>query len=202
MHGGLPEGEHVEGVLQFEYAGEGGFELVEVPIGEPFLRQGLPVYVRSVFEGARTDDVTDDGLDLVEVIAETAESRGDRLVDDLEVTATGQLLELDQGEVGLDARGVAVHEEPDGPRWCQHGRLSVAITMCLAPLQGQIPGLLGCLDQFGRTGVGVDTDHLGGDALEVVAVVGGHPVVANHPQHRIAVFIEARERPGDLRDLR
>ena len=40
--------------------------------------------------------------------------RRDRGVDDLEVAAAGQFLELDQGEVRLDAGGVAIHDQADG----------------------------------------------------------------------------------------
>ena len=47
-------------------------------------------------------------------IAERAQGFRHRLIDDLEIAATGQLLELDQRKVRLDAGGVAIHNQADG----------------------------------------------------------------------------------------
>ena len=85
---------------------------------------------------------------------------GDRLVDDLEVAAAGQLLELDQGEVGLDPGGVTVHQQADGPGRREHGGLGVAVAVLLAQLQGQVPRRAGCCEQVGRAHARVDADHL------------------------------------------
>ena len=46
-------------------------------------------------------------------IAERAQRFGDGAVDDLEIAAAGELLEFDQREIGLDAGGVAIHDEAD-----------------------------------------------------------------------------------------
>src|SRR5205085_2504105 len=48
------------------------------------------------------------------------------LIDDLEVPAAGELLELDEGEIGLDAGRVAVHDEADGAGRGDDGHLGVA----------------------------------------------------------------------------
>ena len=63
--------------------------------------------------------------DLAFAVAEHAQRRRHRLVDDLPVAAAGELLELHQREVRLDAGGVAIHHEADGagrarPRWSAH----------------------------------------------------------------------------------
>ena len=47
-------------------------------------------------------------------VAQAHAGLGDGPVDQLEVAAAGQLLELHQGEVGLHPGGVAVHEQADG----------------------------------------------------------------------------------------
>ncbi len=66
---------------------------------------------------------------------------GHRLVDDLEVAAAGELLELHEREVGLDAGGVAVHQEPDGAGGREHGRLRVAVAVLLAQRTAEVPVL-------------------------------------------------------------
>ncbi len=59
-------------------------------------------------------DVGDDGIDLFGRVAELAQGRRDGLVDDLEEALADELLVLDQGDVRLDAGGVAIHHEGDG----------------------------------------------------------------------------------------
>ena len=60
------------------------------------------------------------------VVAELCERPRDRLVDDRHRPATDELLRLHEPEVGLDAGGVAVHEQADGPGRGEHARLGVA----------------------------------------------------------------------------
>ena len=69
------------------------------------------------------------------------------MVDDLEVAAAGQLLELHQREVGLDAGGVAVHHQADGAGRRDHGGLGVAVAVLLAERDGVVPGAAGGRDQ-------------------------------------------------------
>ncbi len=82
-------------------------------------------------------------------VAEHAQRFRHRAVDDLEVAAAGELLELDQREVGLDAGGVAVHHEADGAGRRDHGRLRVAEAVLGAERQRAVPGALGVLDRRG-----------------------------------------------------
>ena len=75
------------------------------------------------------------GLDLVDLrlaVAERAQRLGHGAVDDLEIAAAGELLELHQREVGLDARGVAIHHEADRAGRGDDGDLRVAVAMPLA----------------------------------------------------------------------
>jgi hypothetical protein len=78
-------------------------------------------------------------------IAERGQRLGHAAVDDLEIAAAGQLLELDQGEVGLDAGGVAIHHQADGAGGRDHGGLGIAEAMGLAERQRLVPGALGGL---------------------------------------------------------
>jgi hypothetical protein len=65
------------------------------------------------------------------------------VVDDLEIAAARELLELHQREVRLDARGVAIHHQTNRARGGDDGDLRIAIAMLLAERQGLIPGALG-----------------------------------------------------------
>ncbi len=105
------------------------------------------------------DHVVDDVVDLILAVAERPQRRGHRLVDDLEVAAAGQLLELHQGEVGLDAGGVAVHQKADRARGREHGGLPVAVAVQLALLQRQVPSSASFLEEIVGAMIRVDTHH-------------------------------------------
>ena len=100
-------------------------------------------------------DVVEDAADGRLVVAQLVQRHGDGAVDDLEHAAAGQLLVLHQGDVGLDARGVAVHHEGDGAGRGQHGHLAVAIAVLAAVLEALGPDRGGGGPQLFRRG-GVD----------------------------------------------
>ena len=56
-------------------------------------------------------------------------------------------LVFDEGEVGLDAGGVAVHHEADGAGGGEDGDLGVAVAVLFAVGEGSVPGVLGFLDE-------------------------------------------------------
>ena len=90
------------------------------------------------------------GLDLGDLgfaVAERAQRVRDGAVDDLEVAAAGELLELHEREVGLDAGGVAIHDEADRAGRRDHGRLRVAVAVRLAERERPVPGGLRVLDE-------------------------------------------------------
>ena len=136
-----------------------------------------------------------DLLDLLRAVAQPGQGLGDGAVHQLEVAAAGQLLELHQGEVGLDAGGVAVHEQADGARGRQHGHLGVAEPPLLAVGERRVPALAGGLDDaVGHAGamqaLGPDGELL---VLRGRGVVGGAAVVADDPQHVVGVALVAGE---------
>ena len=88
--------------------------------------------MRAAGERAGADAVADDVVDLARRVAELRERRRDGRVDDLEVAAAGQLLELHEREVGLDARRVAVHHEADRAGRRDQRDLGVAVAVRLA----------------------------------------------------------------------
>ena len=94
------------------------------------------------FDGAGGVDVADDGVDLSVVVAELEERGGDGVVDDLDHAAADQLLVLDEGKVGLDAGGVAIHHEADGAGGGEDGDLGVAVAVLFAVGEGLVPAVL------------------------------------------------------------
>ena len=84
-------------------------------------------------------DVVEDAADRRLVVAQLPQGHRHGPVDDLEHAAAGQLLVLDQGDVGLDAGRVAVHHEGDRAGRGQHGDLAVAIAVLAAHARGIRP---------------------------------------------------------------
>src|SRR3984893_13369184 len=90
-------------------------------------------------------------------IAEHPQRFRHRAVDDLEIAAARELLELDQRKVGLDAGGVAIHDPADRAGRGDHRTLTIAVTVLLAKQERAIPGALGMLDHAGvRTGLVIE----------------------------------------------
>ena len=77
-------------------------------------------------ERAVAHGIAHDVVDLVVAVAERRQGFRHAAVDDLEIAAAGELLELHQREIGLDAGGVAIHQEADRAGRRDHGRLRVA----------------------------------------------------------------------------
>ena len=118
-------------------------------------------------------DVVDDGRRRLGPIAQALQGPGHRPVDDRHGAATDQPLGLDEAQVGFDSRGVAVHEEADGPRRGQDGGLTVPYP----DPPGKFAGLRPCTT--------TSVDQVGGVA--VVERLGGRPVPLQDCQGRSSV---------------
>ena len=90
-------------------------------------RQVLGFQTWSAFDSSPFVDVLHDRLHLGIVISEHPQRRGNSVVDDLDGAAADQFLVLHQRQVGLDARGVAIHHEADRPGRRQHRGLRIPI---------------------------------------------------------------------------
>ena len=122
-------------------------------------------------------------------VAKRAQRLGHGAVDDLEVAAAGELLELHQREVRLDARRVAIHHEADRAGRRDDGRLGVAIAVGLAKFERAIPRALGGFHQrlVLERGV-VEGDRRHRQFLVALRLaMGGAAVVANDAQHVLGV---------------
>ena len=148
--------------------------------------------------------IGDDFLDLGRAIAQHVQRRRHRLVDDLEIAATGQLLEFHQREIRLDSGGIAIHHQTDRAGRCDHADLRVAITMRLAQLQRLVPRACRQRDQalIGTIGV-VQRHRLDVQPFIPLAVSQrGSAVVANDPQHVVRIPRIARKCPQLARHFR
>ena len=159
-------------------------------------------------EAERAHDIGEDVVGLVGGVAERADGRAQRLVGDLEVAAARELLELDEREVGLDARRVAVHEETDRAGRRDDGRLRVAEAELLAEAERVVPARHRARQQVGRVREVdaaslhdrvVDRDRPDAQVLPLVAGARhahrGATVVAHDAEHVVAVLAVAGERP-------
>ena len=142
-----------------------------------------------ILQRAMAHGIGDDGVNLGLQIAQVRQGFGHAAVDDLEIAAARQGLELYQREVRLHARGVAVHHQADGAGGRDHGGLGVAEAMFLAKAQRIVPGALGCFGQ--RLVVNrpqVQRHRQGGELLvTLLLAMGGAAMVADHPQHGVLV---------------
>ena len=138
----LAKGPLVEDELDVEGGRQRLFDLGDGFVGEALGLQRRGVDAGRVGQRAVADGIGLDLGDLALAIAERAQRRGHRVVDDLEVAAAGELLELHQREIGLDAGGVAIHDEADRAGRRDHGGLRVAIAVLLAERERRVPGRL------------------------------------------------------------
>src|SRR6185437_3240767 len=107
----LAQGPFVEDEANVEGRLQRGLERLDRALCEAFGFELLVVERRRVVESRMADGVARDRLDLLGGIAEGLQGFGHGAVDDAEIAAARELLELDEGEIGLDAGGVAIHDE-------------------------------------------------------------------------------------------
>ena len=139
-HEVLAQGPLVERELDVEGGRKRLLHLLDRLRGEALLLERGVVDAGRLAEAAVADGI---GLDLGDLrfgVAEHAQGLRHRAVDDLEVAAAGELLELDQREVGLDAGGVAIHHQADGAGRRDHRDLRVAVAVLLAERERAVPG--------------------------------------------------------------
>ena len=143
-------------------------------------RQVLGLQLGRAFDRVVLVNVGHDRFHLGVAVAQRPQRQRHGLVDDLQHTAAGQLLVLDQGDIRLDARGVAIHHETDRARGGQHRGLGIAEAIALAVGQHLVPEVAGGLLQMLWRGL---------DLLDLL------PVHLHHAQHRLAVLVVVVEWP-------
>src|SRR5512132_2567930 len=114
---------------------------------ETFGGERLVVDARRAGERAVAHRIFYDAGDRLLGIAELAQSRRHHAIDDLEIATASELLELHQSEVGLDAGGVAVHDEADRSGRRNHSRLGITETVFASKLDRLLPRVHGVRQQ-------------------------------------------------------
>ena len=99
-----------EGEGDFEDAGQGGFDLVQFRVRQAQVLELVVFNVRRAMQRERAHDVLQDLMNLGGFITKIDQGRTEGLVGDFEISAAGEFLEFDEGEIGLDAGGVAIHQ--------------------------------------------------------------------------------------------
>ena len=190
----------VEDEADVEGAAERRLDLVDQLLRQTLGLERRVVDARRMRERRAADGVSDNVGDLLLVIAKRAQSLGHGAVDDLEIAAAGELLELDQREVGLDAGRVAIHHKADRAGRRDDRDLRVAEPMLFAKRERIAPGGARGFAQIrpGGAGIGelvmVDRRRRDGERL----VAGGLAfrralVVADDAQHRLRIRLVAGE---------
>ena len=159
---------------QIEHRLQGLLDLGDLRFRQAARKKLLRGEAGDALQRRRAADVVDDRLHLARLVAELLQRPRDALVDDLERPSTRELLELDEREVGLHARRVAVHQQTDGPGGREDRRLRVAVAVLLSQSHGAVPHLVRRPQKPGGREVAIDVLHR-------VAV---H---AHHLEHRVAV---------------
>ena len=108
---------------------------------EALRRKRLMVDMRRTGKRSAPNGVDRDGRNRILSIAEIPQCLGHCPVDDLEIAAARQLLELHERKIGLDAGRVAVHHEADGARGRYNRYLRVAKAVGLAERDHFVPCL-------------------------------------------------------------
>ena len=165
----------------------------DAPLAEPRLertvedRQVLVLEARGAFDRVVLVDVGEHRFDRWLVVAERAERERHRLVDDLEHAAAGELLVFHQRDVGLDAGGVAIHQERDRAGGREHRRLGVAVAVAAAAGEHVVPDLPGGVVQILRA-----------RAIDLLDRIAVH---LHDVEHRLTVAREALEGPDGRGEL-
>ena len=181
----------VEHKANVEGRGQCRFDLVQLRLTKPVPDQRSVVDARRIADGAVTNRVGHDFLDLGGPIAKNFKSRWHRLVDDFEIPAARKLLELHQRKVRFDPRGVAIHDQTDGARGRNHCGLRIPEPVLFTHLQGFVPGFLGQRHQLLiRTIRVIQGNRVHVHILVPIGfAVSGVPVVANDAQHVLGVLL-------------
>jgi hypothetical protein len=191
----LAQGPFVEGEADVERRRQRLLQGLDRAFGEALGLELLVVECGRIIESRIADGVACNRLDLGGSISEGLQCLGHSPVDDAEIAAAREFLELDEREIGLDAGGVAIHDKAGRTGRRDHGRLRVAITVALAEGEGDVPSMLGGLDQRrDRAMLGVERDREDRELLIAAGLAMRRAaMVADDAQHVVAIGLVAGE---------
>ena len=198
----LAQGPLVEHKADIKSGGQCGLDLLNLTRTEAVADQRGVVDRRRLADRAMADRISHHFRNLGTGITQAFQGRRNRLVDDLEIAATGQFFELDQRKVRLNPCGIAIHHQTDGAGGRNDRGLGVAEAMRLPQSQSLIPSRFRQGNQrLVRAVAMIQRDRIDVQPLISASSVSRRPVVADHPQHRGRVAGIARESPQFPRHL-
>src|SRR5262249_53310555 len=187
----LAQSPFVEDKLNVEGSRQRLLDLLNCLGREALLLEGHRIDGGGLFEAGMTDRIDNDVLDLAGGVAQHPQRFWHGAIDNLEIAAAGELFELDQREIRLNAGGVAIHYEADGAGRRDHRDLRIAKAVLLAKRQRTIPGASGMLDQvLIRRALVIERDRRRGNSLiPGTLAMRCATMIANDPQHVLAVLL-------------
>ena len=186
----------IERKLDFEGLPQCGLQLVKRCSVKTARLQRLVTDKGRPIERPAAGAVGDDILYLRCAVPQRLQRRREALINDLEIPTARQLLELDQGEVRLDAGGVAIHYQPYSAGRSQYTDLGIAEPVCHAKLQRAIPRATRGQQQIRRTVFRLGSPWFDRQSFVFLRwrVVGRPTVVADDAQHVLGIPCIALER--------
>ena len=97
----ITKSEAIKDHAQVERTRNQALDALDACFVKAVLREFLRIQVRATVQGTCSLTVIDDVCNLSVGVSQASQCEWDRLVDDLEISAACELLELNQGEVGL-----------------------------------------------------------------------------------------------------
>ena len=164
-------------------------------VGKALFHQSRGIHARRAMQTAMANRIGHHLVDLGRAITQLGQRHRHQVVDDFEIAAARQFLEFNNGEIGFDPGGIAIHHQTDGPGRRDYRRLGVAIAVFFAQSQSLVPGRPRRRHQGLVGAVGAVQRHRRhGQALIPGGLAQRRPaMIADHPKHVVAVFREARE---------
>ena len=144
---------------------------------------------RCAFDGLSLIEIGQDLLNFVFTVTELAKRHAHRLIRNFEKPTTYEFLVLDESNIGLHPRGVAIHHKGDGPGRSQHRDLGVLEPVFAAFFHCRIPN-------FTRS-----TEQLRADTV-VIHLVRSVPVHTDHFQEWLPIHSEFLKRTHGMCNFR
>ena len=194
----------VKGKLNFKRLIQAALQPIQRRTVEALGLQRRMIDERRALQRAPARAIGDHLLNLRLSVAQGLQCRRQALIDDLEVAATRQLLELHQSKVRFDAGGVAIHYQADGPCRRNDRRLRIAESIRRAEFQRAVPGSTRGEQQIRRALFRLNPLRFDRELFIVFScrVIGRTSVVVNDAQHRVSIARMAFEWSELRRHLR
>ena len=122
-------------------------------------REVIVLNMRRPFNSSSSVNVTDDRISLLMRVSQLEQSRRHSIVNNLNHPPTNELLVLNQSQIRLNPRRVAVHHEAYGACGGQDCDLGIAVAVFFAVGQGFVPALFAGFEERRGDVAFIDSIH-------------------------------------------